>query len=88
MNQSAIGSKIDKTNVPKKDDSTYSHGSRGNAAPINRGKPQVNAQSMSKPTSQTIPAKPLGNNAKPPSNINQSQAPVSIYEQFLSDFLT
>lgn len=78
--QSTIGSKTDKTSVPKKDDTSYSHSSRGSAAPINRGKPQVNAQSTSsKPSSQTIPAKPMTSNTKPPpTNINQSQAPVNV----------
>lgn len=78
MNQSVIGSKTDKTGINKKDETTYSHGgSRSNVAPVNRGKPQINAQSTSKPTSQSVPAKPMGSNIKPTSNINQSQAPVS-----------
>lgn len=72
----------------KKDETTYSHGgSRINAAPVNRGKPQVNAQTTSKPASQSVPAKPLGSNVKPTSNINQSQAPVIIFEQFFSIIL-
>lgn len=72
-----IANKSDKPIAPKKDDSSYSHSSRSNVAPINRGKPQVNAQTTPKPTSQSIPAKPVGSSTKPPSNITQSQAPVS-----------
>lgn len=79
MNQTPVGSKTDKIGVTKKsDDATYSHsGSRGNVVPVNRGKPQVNAQATSKPTNQSVSAKPLGNNIKPTSTLNQSQAPVS-----------
>lgn len=68
------GPKSDKPIAPKKDDLNYS---RSGAAPINRGKPQVNAQPPSKPATQSIPAKPVGSSTKPPANIIQSQAPVS-----------
>lgn len=78
-----VGNKpSDKPIAPKKDDLNYSHSSRGSTAPINRGnKPQVNAQSTSKPTSQSIPAKPVGSSTKPPSNISQTQAPVCIFHK-------
>lgn len=76
-----VGSKpSDKPIAPKKDDSSYSHSSRNSAAPINRGKPQVNAQSTAKSASQPIPAKPVGSSTKPPSNISQSQAPVCMIQ--------
>lgn len=78
INQTMVSNKSDKPNVPKKDDLNYSHSSRSSTAPINRGKPQVNAQTTSKPISQSIPAKPVGSTTKPPPNISQSQAPVSI----------
>lgn len=71
----AIGVKPDKSIVIKKDDSTYAHGTRGNIPP-NRGKPQVNAQSSTKPISQTIQAKPVCSGAKPTPNVIQSQQPV------------
>lgn len=78
MNQAMGGNKSDKPSAPKKDD-VYSHSTRSNAAPIARGKPQVNAQTTSKPISQAIPAKPVGSNAKPPTNIGQPLAPVCIF---------
>lgn len=78
INPSAIGSKPDKAIVTKKDDSNFAHSSRGGSAPINRGKPQPNAQPTIKPTSQTVVApKPVGTNAKPTPNVNQTQPPVS-----------
>lgn len=78
-----VGNKpSDKPSAPKKEDSSYSHSSRSSTAPINRGKPQINAQSTTKPTSQSIPAKPVGSSTKPPSNISQSQAPVCIHLNF------
>lgn len=78
-NQTVIGSKPDKPSVIKKDDSTYAHSSRGNTAPVNRGKPQPNVQSTIKPSAQSVPAKPVGTNTKPTQNINQSQQPVSTF---------
>lgn len=77
INQAAIGSKPDKSSVIKKDDSNYAHSSRGGAAPVNRGKPQPNAQSTIKPSSQSVPAKPVGSNTKPIATLNQPQPPVS-----------
>lgn len=80
INQATLGNKADKPIAPKKDDLNYSHSSRSSTAPINRGKPQVNAQSTSnkQPNSQSIPAKPIGSSTKPSSNITQSPAPVRI----------
>lgn len=81
-NQVVVGSKPDKTVIAKKDDSNYAHSTRGSTAPVNRGKPQVNAQTTSKPVSQPIPAKPVGGNTKPTSNPSQSQQPVSKQQRF------
>lgn len=81
-NQAAIGSKSDKPNTIKKDEIGYSHSARSNVAPVNRGKPQINAQPTTKPIGQTAPVKPVGSNVKPTPIINQSQPLVNINFSF------